>query len=49
MVKVTVVPELRSLDYCLLKKKEYEALGRHYHRKNLRTGKRKIISVTKKG
>lgn len=37
LVKVNAVPELRTLDYFLLKKKEYSQKLRHYLKKNAST------------
>jgi hypothetical protein len=36
IVKVTIVPELWTLDYCLLKKKEYNLKLSHFQQSNLR-------------
>ena len=49
LVKVTIVPELRSLDYIMLKQKEYKLKMKHFQRKNQRTNTRYAITIKRKG
>lgn len=48
-MRVTVVPELRSLDYMMLKAKELRLKIRHFEKKNARTNTRYVITIKKKG
>jgi hypothetical protein len=44
-VEVNVVPEMRSLDYCLLKKKEFKSKINYYTRKGAETNTTYMIKA----